>query len=75
MSQEMIRERLLHPFRSTKPSGFGLGLYECRELARELGGELSIDSAPGRGTVARLRLPLAEGFAVPAAESGADAGE
>ncbi len=74
MSQEMIRERLSHPFRSTKAGGLGLGLFECRELARELGGELSIDSTLGRGTVVRLRLPLAEGFAPPAAESRADAG-
>jgi putative PEP-CTERM system histidine kinase len=58
MSPELLRERLYHPFASTKPGGFGIGLYECRELARELGGQLELDSEPGRGTVARLRLPL-----------------
>ena len=61
MSQEFLRDRLLRPFGSTKPDGFGLGLYECRELARELGGELAIESKPGEGTVARVRLPLASG--------------
>ncbi len=75
MSRELIREHLSHPFGSSKPGGFGLGLFECRELARALGGELAIDSAPGRGTVARLRLPLAEGSAPPKAESRTDAGE
>jgi signal transduction histidine kinase len=59
MTPEFVRERLHHPFRSSKRTGFGLGLYECRELAREAGGDLAIESAPGRGTVARLRLPLA----------------
>jgi signal transduction histidine kinase len=75
MSRELIREHLSHPFGSSKPGGFGLGLFECRELARALGGELAIDSEPGRGTVARLRLPLAEGSAPPNTESRTDAGE
>jgi putative PEP-CTERM system histidine kinase len=61
MTAEFLRERLHHPFRSSKPSGFGLGLYECQELALEVGGDLAIDSEPGRGTLARLRLPLADG--------------
>jgi putative PEP-CTERM system histidine kinase len=59
MPPELLRDRLRHPFQSSKPDGFGLGLFECSELARELGGELAVESAPGRGTAARLRLPLA----------------
>jgi putative PEP-CTERM system histidine kinase len=60
MSPAFLRERLLHPFRSSKRGGFGLGLFECRQIAQELGGQLSIDTEPGRGTVARVRLPLAK---------------
>lgn len=60
MRPELLRDRLRHPFQSSKPGGFGLGLFECRELARELGGELVVESTPGRGTAARLRLPLAK---------------
>jgi putative PEP-CTERM system histidine kinase len=60
MPAELLRDRLRHPFQSSKPDGLGLGLFECRELARELGGELAIESQPGKGTAARLRLPLAE---------------
>jgi signal transduction histidine kinase len=37
--------------------GLGLGLTLCRELARALGGELSLDSAAGRGTKAKVRVP------------------
>jgi putative PEP-CTERM system histidine kinase len=58
MSSDFLRERLSRPFESSKPQGLGLGLYQCRQIARELGGELVIESEPGRGTVARLRLPL-----------------
>ena len=36
----------------------GLGLGGMRERARLLRGELEIDSAPGRGTVVALRLPV-----------------
>jgi signal transduction histidine kinase len=61
MAPDFLRERLLHPFRSSKRKGFGIGLYECRQLARALGGGLAIDSQPGEGTVARLWLPLATG--------------
>lgn len=60
MAPALLRDRLLHPFQSSKPDGFGLGLFECREVARELGGELAVESEPGRGTAARLRLPLAK---------------
>jgi signal transduction histidine kinase len=60
MPRELLRDRLRHPFQSDKPGGFGLGLFECSELARELGGELAVESEPGRGTAARLRLPLAK---------------
>jgi putative PEP-CTERM system histidine kinase len=59
MSPAFVRERLLRPFGSSKSDGMGLGLYECGQIARELGGDLAIDSEPGRGTVVRLRLPLA----------------
>jgi putative PEP-CTERM system histidine kinase len=63
MTPDFVRERLHHPFRSSKRGGLGLGLFECRELARQVGGDLAIDSAPGKGTVARLRLPLVGGAA------------
>ncbi len=38
----------------------GMGLNNLRERARALGGTAEIESAPGQGTVARVRLPLAE---------------
>jgi signal transduction histidine kinase len=39
--------------------GSGLGLYLARAFARAMGGDLTLDSARGVGTTARLRLPAA----------------
>ena len=57
MEPRFIEEELFKPFRSTKSGGFGIGAYQCRALARELGGELEAISAPGAGTTMRLILP------------------
>jgi len=43
------------------PSRTGFGLLSIREQITGLGGALNIESAPGRGTVASVRVPLATG--------------
>jgi putative PEP-CTERM system histidine kinase len=60
MAREFIREHLFQPFYTTKGSaGMGIGAYEAREFARSLGGDLLVESAPDKGTMARLEIPLA----------------
>lgn len=58
MTKEFVRDRLFKPFQSTKDSGMGIGAYESAQYVRELGGEISVDSAPGIGTRIVIALPL-----------------
>jgi signal transduction histidine kinase len=55
--------RLGQPFASESEGGTGLGVLLARSVARQHGGELRFESAPGSGTRAMLELPLARGHA------------
>jgi len=66
MDGEFIRNRLFEPFASTKPGGFGIGAFEARSLITAMGGRLSVDSRPGRGTSFTILLPAADAASEPA---------
>lgn len=59
MTPEFVRERLFRPFDSTKGSrGMGIGAYQAREYARNMGGDLQVKSAVSEGTMVTMSLPL-----------------
>jgi len=60
MDGDFIRNRLFQPFASTKPDGFGIGAFEARSLIAAMGGRLSVESRPGKGTTFTIQLPAAE---------------
>jgi signal transduction histidine kinase len=55
------REKIFYPFYTTKDPGLGtgLGLALSRQIAREHGGSLTVDSRPGEGATFTLKLPAA----------------
>lgn len=56
MDEDTIR-RCLEPFFTTKGEGSGLGLATVQTIARMYGGEVTIESEPGVGTVVVVDLP------------------
>ena len=54
-----VLDRIFDDFYSTKDRGSGLGLSIVRRLVADMGGRISVDSTPGRGTTFRIALPKA----------------
>lgn len=57
--------RAFDPFFTTKPpgKGTGLGLSQVYGIVRQIGGDISIDTAPGKGTRISIALRIADALA------------
>jgi putative PEP-CTERM system histidine kinase len=60
MDAEFIRSRLFQPFVSTKESGFGVGAFEAQSLVTAMGGRISVESRPGKGSQFTIHLAAAD---------------
>ncbi|WP_236027001.1 XrtA/PEP-CTERM system histidine kinase PrsK [Geomonas diazotrophica] len=60
MSPRFIRNDLFVPFRSSKQTGLGIGLYQSRQIVTAHGGRIDVSSVEGEGTVFTVHLPVAE---------------
>jgi len=57
---EETRNKLFHPFYTTKDSGMGMGLAISQTIIEDHKGHISVASQPGRGTCFTVYLPASE---------------
>jgi PAS domain S-box-containing protein len=70
-----VQSRVFDPFFTTKDvgEGTGLGLSICHGIISGLGGQITIESSPPRGTVVRVVLPAAPELVAAASPPAPDA--
>lgn len=52
--------RLFEPYHTTKPGGHGLGMMVVQRILRAHGGQIAVESEPGRGATITIQFPLKE---------------
>jgi|GEM_PF-994835 len=56
--EDLLPDELFEPFKTTKPKGSGIGLWQARRLVTSLGGTISAENATEGGARFAVRLPL-----------------
>jgi signal transduction histidine kinase len=59
MDPEALR-RIFEPYFSTKATGTGLGLTIAKRNVELNGGQIHVQSSPGRGTTVTIELPVGQ---------------
>jgi signal transduction histidine kinase len=67
--RDEISDKIFKPLFSTKAFGVGLGLPLVKRIVERHHGEITIESSWGNGTVATVRLPIAQQMALPVARA------
>lgn len=57
MSDAFLRDHLFRPFRTTKETGLGIGLYQCKTIVEAVGGAIAVSSKQNVGTTISVTLP------------------
>jgi putative PEP-CTERM system histidine kinase len=57
MTDEFVRTSLFVPFQTTKKGGWGIGLYQAREIMTAHAGRIEVSSREGHGTTVTLLFP------------------
>lgn len=60
ISGDFIQNHMFRPFRTTKPKGLGIGLYQCMQIVKAHEGSIEVRSEPGKGTAFTVLLPIAK---------------
>ncbi|MBX9652020.1 two-component sensor histidine kinase [bacterium] len=55
-----LKEKIFKPFFSTRPGGTGLGLPTTKRIVEAHGGQITVDSEPGKGTAFHIAIPYAK---------------
>lgn len=59
MSPDQIKQ-IFEPFSTTKSRGLGLGMPYAQKIIQQHGGQIVVESQPGKGTDVRIELPANE---------------
>ena len=56
--EAILQGGLFVPFRTTKPQGLGIGLFQVKSIIEAHGGHIDVISHKGKGTTINVELPL-----------------
>lgn len=58
ISGEFLKTSLFQPFKTTKTTGMGVGLYQSKSIVEAHNGKIEVESSEGKGSLFRMLLPL-----------------
>jgi len=58
MTPEFLARSLFRPFQTTKKTGLGIGMFQCKMIIEAHGGRITVESSLGKGTTFRVFLPV-----------------